>query len=205
MCRPDQKETEHDGATSAGLLATVCRQLGVGLRRAHRWLGRLNHTHPLVVRTVRPFDVGRPPSSTGRSRTRLGRDDAAATIGGRSRPPPPAARCAGDRPVTPTWGRRAPASAADGGNDRWSRPGAGPGFAEVTPGANTTIHATATRTSRITIDTPRRPTYVRCMTLVSGPFQMVDGGERDLLRGAAPPSAVLPADGDRNVETGREQ
>src|SRR5580698_4458077 len=44
-------------------------------------------------------------------------------------------------------------------------------------GVSTTIHSTTTRTSRITIVTPRRPTFAPWKTLVKGHFQVVDGGE----------------------------
>src|SRR5580658_7680131 len=44
-------------------------------------------------------------------------------------------------------------------------------------GVSTTIHSTTTRTSRITIVTPRRPTFAPWKTLVKGHFQLVDGGE----------------------------
>ena len=121
--------------------------------------GRSSTPDPLVVAAVAAVDVGRR-RVVGRSEQHQLRPRRVDGPGRRGRGHRArAAPCAGGRPGPPSWARRARGAAIDGGSGRWSpTPWRSPNRRQAL-GASTATQRSTTRTSRITIVTPRRPTF----------------------------------------------
>ena len=172
-----QQATQQRRAASSGLLTAEGRQIHAPLRagtraragRARRPARNGNRRRRRRRRPPhRPSDAA-APASVGTSRPRVCRH--CCRRGHRARP------CAGGRPGPRSSARHARGAATGDGSGRWSpTPWRSPNRRQAL-GASTATQRSTTRTSRITIVTPRRPTFALAKTLVNWALQVVDGGE----------------------------